>query len=181
MLVAGLLAFTLFNSSDAFLLLAVKNRGLSDSAMIGVYIFYNLVYALLALPIGMLADRVGLHRMLIAGLFVFAFVYLFMGFAFAVWKFAVLFAFYALYAAATEGISKALISNVAEKSETATAIGFYTSFASIFTMLASSLGGLLWFTLGPRGMFMISGVGVGVSAVYLMFVKTIPLKLSQVS
>ncbi len=181
LLVAGLLAFTLFNSSDAFLLLAIKNRGLSDSAMIGVYIFYNLVYALLALPIGMLADRIGLHRMLIAGLLVFASVYMFMGFAFAIWQFAVLFAFYALYAASTEGISKALISNVADKSETATAIGFYTSFASIFTMLASSLGGLLWFTIGPRGMFMISGVGVGVSAVYLMFVKTIPPKLNQVS
>ena len=47
MLVAGLLIFTLFNSSDAFLLLALKNRGFADTAMIGFYIFYNMAYALL--------------------------------------------------------------------------------------------------------------------------------------
>jgi MFS family permease len=171
LLVTGLLAFTLFNSSDAFLLLAIKNQGLSDFSMIGIYIFYNLVYALLALPIGILADRFGLHRMLVSGLFVFALVYFFMGFAVDIWQFAILFAFYAVYAAATEGISKALISNVAKKGDTATAIGFYTSFASVFTMLASSLGGLLWLLSGPRIMFIFSGVGVALAAIYLLLIR----------
>ncbi len=170
-LVAGLLAFTLFNSSDAFLLLAVKNQGLSDQVMIGLYIFYNLVYALLAFPIGILADRIGLKRMLVAGLAVFALVYFFMGFAFSLWQFAILFGFYSLYAASTEGISKALISNVAAKDETATAIGFYTSLASVMTLMASSLGGLLWFSLGPRGMFMISGTGVGIVVIYMLVIR----------
>ena len=170
-LVAGLLAFTLFNSSDAFLLLAVKNQGLSDQVMIGLYIFYNLVYALLAFPIGILADRIGLKRMLVAGLAVFALVYFFMGFAFSLWQFAILFGFYSLYAASTEGISKALISNIAAKDETATAIGFYTSLASVMTLLASSLGGLLWFSLGPRGMFMISGTGVGIVVIYMLVIR----------
>jgi len=170
MLVLGLLAFTLFNSSDAFLLLAIKNKGLTDEAMISVYIFYNLVYALLAFPIGILADRIGLHRTLIAGLILFSAVYIMMGFAVSIGQFIALFAGYAVYAASTEGVSKALISNVADKSDTATAIGFYTSFASIFTMLASSLAGFLWFALGPKMMFMISGVGVGITAVYLMII-----------
>jgi MFS family permease len=171
LLVAGLLAFTLFNSSDAFLLLAIKSHGLSDQAMIGVYIFYNLVYALLSFPVGILADRIGLHRMLVSGLILFAVVYLAMGFAFSIWHFIALFGGYGLYAAATEGISKALISNVAGKHETATAIGFYTSFASIFTMLASSLAGLIWFTLGPPMMFVLSGCGVAVVAVYLLLIR----------
>jgi hypothetical protein len=63
-------------------------------------------------------------------------------------------------------VSKALISNVADKKETATAIGFYTSFASIFTMLASSLAGLMWYSLGPRAMFILSGSGVALTALY---------------
>jgi MFS family permease len=170
LLVIGLLAFTLFNSSDAFLLLAIKNRGLTDEAMIGVYIFYNLIYALLALPIGILADKIGLHRTLIAGLMLFSGVYIMMGFAIVLWQFLALFAGYAIYAASTEGVSKALISNVADKKDTATAIGFYTSFASIFTMLASSLAGFLWFVLGPGMMFTVSGVGVGITAIYLLIV-----------
>lgn len=61
-LVAGLLFFVLFNSTDVFLLLQMKANGLDDTAVIGVYIFYNLVYALLAYPIGMLADRFGLKK-----------------------------------------------------------------------------------------------------------------------
>jgi sugar phosphate permease len=55
-LVTGLLVFTLFNSSDVFLLLQAKQAGLDDTMVIGIYIFYNLVYALSAFPAGMLAD-----------------------------------------------------------------------------------------------------------------------------
>lgn len=49
-LVFGLLLFTLFNSSDVFLLLKAKEEGLNDTMIIGVYIFYNLIYALFAFP-----------------------------------------------------------------------------------------------------------------------------------
>ncbi|HPT13380.1 MAG TPA: MFS transporter [Bacteroidales bacterium] len=178
-LVAGLLLFTLFNSSDAFLLLAIKNQGLSDTTMIGVYIFYNLVYALLAFPIGIVADRIGLRTTLVAGLFVFALVYSLMGFAISMTQFMVLFGLYAIYAASTEGISKALITNLSAKADTATAIGFYTSFASIFTMLASSLAGLLWFTLGPKPMFLISGAGVAVAAIFLAMNRFVTGKVSS--
>jgi len=171
LLVIGLLAFTLFNSSDAFLLLSLKSKGVSDTYMIGIYIFYNLVYAVISYPVGMIADKFGLARTLILGLIVFAFVYFFMGFALVSWQFIVLFGFYALYAAASEGISKALISNYAEKDRTATAIGFYASFASIFTMLASSLAGLIWYTLGMKTMFIFSGVGVMMVAVYLVIIQ----------
>jgi MFS family permease len=170
LLVAGLLAFTLFNSSDVFLLLSVKSKGFSDTYMIGIYIFYNLIYALLSFPIGMLADRFGLARTLIMGLVVFALVYSLMGFAVVSWHFMVIFGLYALYAASTEGISKALISNISAKDKTATAIGFYTSFASVFTMLASSLAGLIWYALGMKAMFIISGTGVLCVAVYLSVV-----------
>jgi MFS family permease len=138
--------------------------------MIGIYIFYNLIYALLSFPIGMLADRFGLARTLIMGLVVFALVYSLMGFAVVSWHFMVIFGLYALYAASTEGISKALISNISAKDKTATAIGFYTSFASVFTMLASSLAGLIWYALGMKAMFIISGTGVLCVAVYLSVV-----------
>lgn len=169
LLVIALLVFTLFNSSDAFLLLMVKNRGFSDYELIGVYIFYNLIYALLAIPIGMIADKIGLKKMLVYGLIVFTGVYAAIGFTVALWQIALVFGFYGIYSAATEGISKALISNISNKGETATAIGFYTSFASIFTMIASSLGGFIWVTFGPRSMFLVSACGVGVAVLLLAF------------
>ncbi|MEI6900897.1 MAG: MFS transporter, partial [Bacteroidota bacterium] len=168
-LVSGLLAFTLFNSSDAFLLFALKNQGMSDTRMIGFYIFYNLVYALLSYPLGAMADRIGLKPTIIVGLFIFSVVYLLFGFASTTMMFGLLFLLYGIYAASTEGISKALISNMAKKTETATAIGFYNSFASIFALLASSLAGLLWLKAGMQTMFVISGLGVFCVVIYLLF------------
>jgi MFS family permease len=170
MLVAGLLVFTLFNSSDAFLLLLLKEHKMSDAQMIGFYIFYNLIYAICSYPIGVLADRIGLKTMLIAGLLIFSVVYFFMGFAASALIFGLLFLLYGIYAASTEGISKAIISNMAIKSETATAIGFYNSFQSIFTLAASSLAGILWFSIGPKAMFMISGTGVFMVVIFLFIV-----------
>jgi len=78
--VLGLLVFTLFNSSDIFLLLQAKQSGLDDTTVIGVYIFYNLIYALFALPAGILADKVGLKTIFIIGLSLFAVVYIGMAF-----------------------------------------------------------------------------------------------------
>jgi len=170
LLVAGLLIFTLFNSSDAFLLLALKNKGMPDTTMIGFYIFYNLVYALFSYPIGAMADKIGLKTMLITGLIIFSGVYFFFGFANSVIAFGSLFLFYGIYSASTEGISKALISNMAAQTDTATAIGFYNSFASICALLASSLAGILWYTIGPKAMFMISGIGVFAVSFYLFVV-----------
>jgi MFS family permease len=169
-LVIGLLAFALFNSSDAFLLLAIKNQGYSDVQMIGFYIFYNLVYALLSFPVGIIADKLGMKTVLTSGLAVFALVYFFFGFAQTLWHFAMLFMFYSLYAAATEGIAKAWISNISRKGDTATAIGFYNSFSSIMTFAASGLGGLIWTLYGAKVMFITSGIGVGLVVTYLLVI-----------
>ena len=166
-----MLVFTLFNSSDAFLLLAIKNQGYSDVQMIGFYVFYNLVYAVLSFPVGILADKLGMKRVLISGLALFTLVYFFFGFAQTIWHFGLLFMFYSLYAASTEGISKAWISNISHKSETATAIGFYNSFASIMTFAASGLGGLIWSLYGPKAMFITSGIGAGLVVIYLLTIN----------
>jgi len=170
-LVTGLLLFALFNSSDVFLLLKMKESGLTDTAVIGVYIFYNLIFALLAYPVGILADKLGLKKIFIAGLFIFALVYV--GFAFnnnlAVFLF--LFFLYGLYAAATEGISKAWISNIVDKSETATAIGTYSGFQSICAFIASSLCGLLWYNFGAMTTFLITAAVTVFVIIYLAFFK----------
>ena len=170
-LVIGLLAFTLFNSSDAFLLLTLKNNGLSDIALIEVYIFYNLIYAMLSYPIGILADKIGMKRILIVGFLVFSMVYLSIGFVSNIWIFLVIFFFYAIYAASTEGVSKAWISNVSSKEDTATAIGFYTGFASILALFASSITGFLWFAFSPIVALVFSGIGVFMVAIYFIFYK----------
>jgi len=170
-LVVGLLAFTLFNSSDVFLLLQVKQSGLQDSMVIGVYIFYNLVYALFAFPVGILADKLGLKTIFIFGLGLFALVYFGMAINNNLIVFFVLFFLYGIYAAATEGISKAWISNITDKKDTATAIGTFAGLQSICTMLASSLTGMIWSQFGAGPAFLTTAI---VTLLVILYLSTIP-------
>lgn len=167
-LVAGLLVFTLCNSSDVFLLLRIKQAGLSDTATIGIYIFYNLIYALAAFPLGILADRIGLKRIFLAGLVLFVMVYAGMSVVGSWYWYASLFLLYGLYAAATEGVSKAWISNITDKKDTATAIGTFTGLQSICTMIASMLTGWIWYRLGATTAFLLSACIAFMVVIYLL-------------
>lgn len=170
--VTGFLIFTLFNSSDVFLLLMVKQTGYADNDVIMLYIFYNLVYALSSLPMGTLADKLGMKKIYITGLLIFSAVYA--SFVFKpglVFLYAVFFA-YGIYAASTEGISKAWITNISEKKDTATAIGFYTGLNSIFAIASSLIAGLIWYNFSPEAMFTFSSAGVlAVVCYFLFFIK----------
>jgi MFS family permease len=170
-LAGALLTFTLFNSSDVFLLLHIKAAGLSDSAVIGMYIFYNLVYASAAYPMGILADRLGMKQVFVLGLLLFAVVYAGMAFA-STWPiFAGLFFLYGLYASATEGVAKAWMTNICAKKDTATAIGTFTAFQSMGALLASSLAGLIWYSAGAEAVFSISAGAGFVVAGYVWYLK----------
>lgn len=174
-LAGALLAFTLFNSSDVFLLLKIKEAGSSDSTVIGVYVFYNLVYALAAYPLGILADRMGMKRVFVGGLLLFAAVYAGMAYADTEIVFLVLFLLYGVYAAATEGVAKAWISNICDKKDTATAIGTFTAFQSICTLFASSLAGIVWHTRGAAFAFVCSAAAaVGVAVFVSRFKYRLP-------
>ncbi|SJZ55540.1 Sugar phosphate permease [Chitinophaga eiseniae] len=167
-LVAGLLVFTLCNSSDVFLLLRIKQAGLSDNATIGIYIFYNLIYALAAFPLGILADRIGLKKIFLAGLMLFVMVYAGMSVAGSWLWYASLFLLYGLYAAATEGISKAWISTITDKTDTATAIGTFTGLQSICTMMASMLTGWIWYHFGALTAFLLTACIAFIVVAYLL-------------
>ena len=167
-LVIGLLVFTVFNSSDVFLLLKAKQAGLDDTAIIGVYIFYNLIYALFAFPIGILADHIGLKSVFIMGLGLFSMVYFGISFNTNFYIFFGLFFLYGVYAAATEGIAKAWISNISDKKDTATAIGTYTGLQSICTMLASSMAGLIWYQFGAGVTFIVTAMGSIFVVIYFL-------------
>jgi MFS family permease len=169
--VIGLLIFTLFNSSDVFLLLQAKQSGLDDTMVIGVYIFYNLIYALFAFPIGVLADNIGLKTIFVIGLAIFATVYFGMAVNTNLYFFFGLFFLYGIYASATEGISKAWISNITDKKDTATAIGTFSGLQSICTMLASSLTGLIWFKFNATVAFITTA---SVTLFVIVYFLTIP-------
>lgn len=170
-LVTGLLLFTLFNSADVFLLLKTKEVTGSDTLTLAAYIFYNLVYAAASYPLGTLADKIGIRAVFSAGLLLFALVYLLFGTAQHSLVLFIAFFIYGLYAAATEGLAKAWITNLSGGTDIATAIGFYTSCQSICTLAASTIAGAVWGGFGSGAAFITSAAGA--LGVFIYFQKAI--------
>jgi len=101
----------------------------------------------------------------------------YIGFAFnnSMIVFILLFLLYGVYGAATEGISKAWISNMVDKSETATAIGTFAGFQSIAALFASFFCGLLWYNFGSLATFLTTSVITILVITYLSTIKTVAL------
>lgn len=135
---------TLGLASNAFLVLRLSDLGLSAAQATLVYTAYNLLYALMAYPLGSLADRVGARALVMLGFVTYALVYLGFGLSSAVWQGVVLFLLYALYSAAFEGSSRAYLAQIIPETEKASAIGFYHTLVGLLLLPASALFGFLW-------------------------------------
>lgn len=168
-LVVGLLLFALFNSADIFLLLKTREVTGDDRLTIGAYILYNIVFALAAYPLGAAADKVGIKKVFLSGLLLFALVYFLFALAPSALVIYAAFILYGIYAAATEGITKAWIANLSQGENTATAIGFYTSCESICALFASVLAGWIWSTQGSAATFSTTAIVALLVFFYFVF------------
>ena len=146
--------FAAGNSSDAFLLLNAKNLGLTTSMVVLMYVLYNISQTVFATPAGILADKFGARKVFAGGLLVFSFVYLFFGLVKSPFFLWFLFPIYGVYIAATDGISKAYLSEFIQKKESGSYFGAYYTLNAIGAFLASIVGGFLWQFAGPPATFL---------------------------
>jgi len=145
--------FAAGNSADSFLILRGKQLGLTTTLTVLTYVLYNIVQTVFATPAGQLADRIGAKKVFTGGLIVFAFVY----FAFGLisnpnWLW-ILFPIYGIYIAATDGVSKAYISEFIVEKESGTFFGLHQMLLAIGGFLASFIGGILWNVISPSATF----------------------------
>ena len=171
MFIFGLCVFSLGNSSDSFLILRAKNLGLSLVLIISAYILYNLIYALSSTPAGAISDRIGTKKVFITGIIIFALCYL--GFAFDksgifVWP---LFAVYGFYIGLTDGVSKAMVGALVGEEQAGTAYGVLNTVTSLFTLLASVIGGFLWSLVAPSATFYFAVICAVISIPIFLSIK----------
>ncbi len=145
--------FAIGNSSDVFLILKATNVGIKETQIPILYLSFNLVYALTSMPAGILSDRIGRKRIILAGLILFGFIY---------WGFAVssekshiwgLFLLYGIFMGLTEGIQKAYLGTIIPDEFKATGYGIYNTFVGLALLPASFIGGYLWDKYGPHATF----------------------------
>jgi MFS family permease len=151
------LVFGLANSSDTLLLLRARSAGLSASDLAFLFAAFNLVYALLAVPVGVLSDRIGRRPLLFVAWAVYIAVYV--GFAFADSAPALvgLFLAYGIFYAASDGVIKAWITSLVPVERRGQAFALNAA-ASGLLLPASVIAGALWDVSGPRAAFLFGAV-----------------------
>jgi len=168
-LLAGSVMFAVGNSSDMFIILKAQALGMSTTAVILLYVLYNVTYSTASLPLGGLSDRVGQFPLVLVGYVLFAAVYLGFALSDSSWTLAALFAAYGLYIAATEGTSKALIGRAIPTGERASALGLYYTATGLASFAASTAGGLLWSAVGPWATFAFGAAAAIAAAALMLF------------
>ena len=136
--------------SDGFLYLALEQRvDFQPSVFPLLFVGTALVYMLLAVPAGRLADRVGRGRVFVCGYAVLALLYgVLLAPATGWWTVPLALALLGVYYAATDGVLMALGSALSPPALRGTSLALLGTVTSIARLLASVIFGALWVTLG---------------------------------
>ena len=171
--------FTLGNSADALLLVKTSETGIDKSYIPFVYMIFNTVSVLLAIPIGKLSDRIGREKLIILGFIVYAIVYYFFGRFNSINVFIFLFMLYGFYSALTDGSQKAMISDIVSKDLKGTGFGIYHAVLGITLLPASLIAGLLYDRVNSNAPFYFGSV-MALIATILMIIFTILNKRKRI-
>jgi MFS family permease len=169
--------FAIGNSSDVFLILRAQQVGISTVMIPVVYLLFNLVYSISAIPAGIAADKFGRKKVILVGFVLFAVLYY--GFAIAadtktIW---ILFSLYGLFMGLTEGIQKAFLTTIIPIDFKATAFGVYNTVVGFAMFPASFIGGWLWDTISPSATFYFGAATAALSTLlftgYIVIMKRV--------
>lgn len=162
--------FTLANFSYMFFILRSQHlfKGrLAVGAPILLYALFNIFYAGLAVPFGLLSDRIGRKPVLAVGYGLFTLVCF--GFVFLDSRtgLAFLFALYGIVHAIVDGNQRAMVSDLAPSDVKATALGAFHTATGLTSLPASLIAGVLW-EVSPHATFAYGGIVSLVAAVVLL-------------
>ena len=156
LVVAGI--FTLGNSSDMFLLLRAREAGVPQEQIPLLWAATSLITTLFGTPLSALSDTFGRKRFILIAWIAFSFFYIGMGLpGLSTYQIFGLFGIYGLFKAATEGVEKALVADMAPKGLAGTAFGWFNLITGLMLFPASFIFGWIYESIAPLYAFLFSG------------------------
>ena len=169
-----LFLFILSCSSDAFLLLRARELGVPAAFLPLLWMVFNLVKALTALPCGILSDKIGRRRMIVIGWVIYAAVYAAFAMAKTGWQVWLIFTCYGLFYGFTEGSERALLVDFSPDHEKGQTFGWYYLIVGLGSLPASLWFGWVWQSSGAPAAFSISAA-ISLAACVLMLLFRVAL------
>jgi MFS family permease len=170
--------FSLGNSTDALLLVKTSETGVSSSYIPFIYMIFNVVSVLFAIPTGKLSDKIGREKLIISGFLIYAIVYFLFGRYNNINVFLFLFVLYGFYSALTDSSQKAMISDIVSKDLKGTGYGLYHAVLGITLLPASLIAGLLYDRVNSNAPFYFGSI-MALLATILMLIFTVSSKTKR--
>ena len=123
-----------------------------------LYVLFNIFYAALAIPLGIVSDKVGKGKVIIFGYLLFSLTSLGFAFLSSLPAFIVLFALYGITYAAVDGNQRAFVSDLSSQQLKATALGTFHATIGLMALPASLIAGLLWQNIAPEITFIYGSI-----------------------
>jgi len=163
LIIVGVFSLGAFNFS--FVLLNAQEAGIADSLIPLVYVAVNVAHTAIAIPAGVLSDRVGKEKVMVLGYGIFlstALLFLFPASGYAALLVAVM---YGAYLGVVETVQRALIPDYVGENLRGTAYGIYYLVVGSAFFVSNAVVGTLWEYFGSS---FASGYSIMLSAVAIL-------------
>jgi len=162
--------FALGNFSYMFFILKASYLFSGEIAIVMpilLYAWFNIVYAIFSVPSGMLADKIGKKKILVAGYLLFAVTCIGFIFSNSFMLFLLFFAIYGISYAFIDGTQRAYISEIIPENLRGTGLGIFHTSVGLTALPGGIIAGLLWEILNDAT-FIYGGITGIISAIMLI-------------
>jgi len=153
--------FALGNFSYMFFIIKAQ-ESFTDKLSIAVpmllYVLFNIFYAAFAVPLGVVADKIGKEKIIILGYLLFSLTSLGFAFLTSLPAFIVLFALYGITSAAVDANQRAFVADLSTEQLKATALGTFHTTIGLMALPASLIAGFLWQHIAPSITFIYGSI-----------------------
>lgn len=161
--------FALSNSSDQFIFLKANEVNISLKHIVLSYFCYNITYVLFSYPSGKLSDKIPRKYLIGTGYFIYALTYFFIPFISSFYFLLFVFSLYGMFKGISEGVEKAFITDYSINYK-ASILGLQSTLYGIAMILASSIGGFIWYQYGSSTMFYFDAVLALIAAICIIVI-----------
>ncbi|GAB1473785.1 MFS transporter [Bacteroidota bacterium] len=161
--------FNLGNSADALLLVKTAETGIEKAYIPFVYMIFNVVSVLFAIPAGKISDKIGRTKLIFTGFLIYSFVYFMFGRFNSIGIFIPLFVLYGLYSALADTGQKAMVGDLVSKEQIGTGFGLYHALLGITLLPASLIAGLLYDKVSPSAPFYFGSAMAALASIGVIF------------